>query len=123
MVRGGHDGTRAAKPITPTRVADTRRRKQRIVLLRARLVSLREEAGALERELRALGDKQITRNAGRIDWSALFERLGPTFTAKELAELTGVGPRHVAVVTHIWRKERRIARVGHGKFRKVSGRR
>jgi hypothetical protein len=119
----GRAGARAVKALAGIRAAEERLRRKKIVVLRARLVNLREEAGAIERQLRALGDNEITRNAGRIDWSALFQRLGPTFTAKEIAELTGVGPRHVAVITHKWRKEGRVVRVGHGQFRKTSGRR
>lgn len=116
-------GAKTASALVGIRTAEERLRRKKIVALRARLTSLRDEAAAIERELRALGDKAITRNQGRIDWSALFERLGPTFTAKEIAELTGVGPRHVAVITHKWRKERRAVKLGHGKFRKSSGRR
>ena len=121
MATGGRAGTRAARELASIRTAEERLRRKKIVVLRARLASLRDEAGAIERELRALGDTEITRNAGRIDWSALFERLERTFTAKEVAEVTGVGPRHVAVITHKWRQEGRIKRVGHGEFRKVGG--
>jgi hypothetical protein len=123
MATAGRAGARAAKELAGIRAAEGRLRQKKIGVLRARLASLRDEAGAIERELRSLGDKEITRNAGRIDWSALFDRLGPTFTAREIAELTGVGPRHVAVITHKWRKEHRAVRVGHGKFRKMGARR
>jgi hypothetical protein len=119
----GRASAKAAKELAGIRAAEERLRRKKIVALRARLAGLRNEAGAIERELRALGDKEITRRQGRIDWSALFERLGSTFTAKEIAELTGVSPRHVAVITHKWRTEHRAVRVGHGQFRKTSGQR
>jgi len=119
VASGRRAGAKAAKDLAGIRAAEGRLRRKKIVALRARLAGLREEAGAIERELRSLGDTEITRNQGRIDWSALFERLEPTFTAKEIAELTGVSPRHVAVITHKWRKERRVLRVSHGTFRKV----
>ena len=119
MAGRGRPGAVTAKALAGIRAAEERLRRKKIVALRARLASLREDAGAIERELRALGDKEITRNAGRIDWSALFDRLGPTFSAREIAELTGVSPRHVAVITHMWRRERRIVASERGKFRKV----
>ena len=123
MARVGRADARAAKELASIRAAEERLRRKKIVALRARLASLRDEAGAIERELRALGDKEITRNQGRIDWASLFERLGLTFTAKEIAELTGVLPRHAAVVTHQWRTQGRIKTIGRGTFRKVVGRR
>lgn len=119
----GHGRPGTAKALAGIRAAEERLRRKKIVALRARLASLREDAGAIERELRALGDKEIARNQGRIDWSALFERLGPTFTAKEIAQLTGVSPRHAAVVTHQWRAQARIKTTGRGEFRKVVGHR
>jgi hypothetical protein len=123
MATVGRAAAKAAKELAGIGAAEERLRRKKIVVLRARLTSLREEVGAIERQLRALGDKEITRSQGRIDWSALFERLGPTFTAKEIAELAGVSPRHAGVVTHVWRSRRLIVTTGRGKFRKTSGRR
>ena len=66
------------------------------------------------------GNAEATRSAGRIDWTALFERLGSTFTAREMAELTGARPRHVAAITHRWRQEGWVRPAGRrGSFRKV----
>ena len=120
-----HDATadETARELARIREDEERLRLKKIALLRARLLTLRTQADAVERELRALGDRDATRTAGRIDWSAIFDRLGATFTAREMTEMTGTRPRHVAVITHRWRVEKRIVPTGHGRFRKVSGRR
>ncbi len=90
--------------------------------LRARLATLRQEARAIERDLRKLGDTAGTSAGGRIDWNGVFEQLGTTFTAREMSELTGAAPRHVAVISYVWRNKGRIVGIGHGKFRKVKTR-
>src|SRR2546426_629140 len=97
-----HDATaeQTARELARISEDEKRLRRKKIGLLRARLLRLRTEADAIERELRALGDRDATRTAGRIDWNAIFDRLGSTFTAKEMAEMTGARPRHVAVITH-----------------------
>jgi len=105
------------------RVASERLRQQRIALLRAELDKVRDQAAALETELRVLGDRPVARAAGRIDWLRLLERVGATFSAQELRDLSGASPRHIAVVTHKWRQEGRIVATGRGTFRKVAGRR
>lgn len=113
------DPTRELDHIT---AAETRLRRRRIVILRSQLTKLREAAAAIERELRALGDPEAMRSAGRIAWESIFAALGPTFTAREIAAITGASPRHVAVITHKWRQEDRIKAVGHGVFRKLISR-
>lgn len=97
--------------------------RKEISILRRQLAEARREVERLEHELRSRGNAEARRDAGRIDWNALFERLGTTFTAREMAELTGARPRHVAVITHRWRQEKRIVETGRGRFRKLGERR
>jgi len=113
----------AARELARIKEEEQRLRRRKVAVLRAQLLKLRTQADAIERELRALGDAEATRSAGRIDWNAIFERLGSTFTAREMAELTGARPRHVAAITHRWRQEKRIVGVGRGTFRKLVPRR
>jgi len=111
---------RTTEELARLRVASERLRQQRIALLRAEREKVRDQAAALETELRFLGERPVARAPGRIDWLRLLERVGTTFTAQELRELSGASPRHIAVVTHKWRQEGRIEKAGHGVFRKLS---
>lgn len=122
---GRRDGQAGRAEGTLARITaeEERLRRKKVALLRADLAKAQARVDALQRQLRSLGDREATRSAGRIDWTNTFDRLGPTFSAKGLAELTGAGPRHVAVITHRWREDGRIVSTGHGTFRKVSGRR
>jgi hypothetical protein len=120
VVRDDTTAERTLSELGRIKRAEERLRRKKIALLRAHLVNLRKQADSIERELRALGDTEATRSAGRIDWTALFERLAATFTARELSDLTGAHPRHVAAITHRWRQEKRITTVGRGTFRKLS---
>lgn len=96
-------------------------RRRRIVFLRRELGKVRQAAKRLERELRLLGDHEATGSAG-TDWNEVYERLGSTFTAREMAEMTGARAGLVASIVHRWREQGRIVSVRRGKFRKVAGR-
>ena len=115
------DGARGTtQQLARLRVASERLRQQRIALLRAELDKVRDQAAALETELRLLGDRPVARAAGRIDWLRLLERVGATFSAQELRDLSGASPRHIAVVTHKWRQEGRIVATGRGQYKKIT---
>src|SRR5438876_11013194 len=95
-----------------------RLRQQRIRLLRGELKATLERLHAIRRELRLLGDHESRVTTGGTDWNVVFERLGSTFTAKEMGEMTGARPGLVASIVHRWRAQGRIAAVARGKFRK-----
>src|SRR5262249_36520390 len=120
-VRRGERGTAgAASELLRIGAAEERLRRRKVAILRAQLTEAREEVEALERELRALGDAEATRSAGRIDWNAIFARLGSNFSARQMSELSGARPRHVAAITHRWRKDGWVRATGQrGVFRKV----
>ena len=101
------------------KVREARLRQKRILLLRRELAKTREAVEALERELRLLGDRETGRSAGRIAWSEIYERLGKTFTTKELRDLTGVRPSLAASIAFAWKKLGRIITTQRGRYRKT----
>ena len=102
---------------------EARLRQKRILLLRRELAKTREAVEALERELRLLGDRETGRSAGRIAWSEIYERLGKTFTTKELRERTGATPSLAASIAFAWKKVGRIVTTQRGRYRKTGLRR
>src|SRR5439155_17054227 len=100
-----------------------RLRQQRITLLRRELKATMERLHAIRRELRLLGDHESRVTTGRTDWNVVFERLGSSFTAREMAGMTGASPGLVASIVHRWRGQKRIVSVRRGQFRKVATRR
>ena len=100
-----------------------RLRQRQIVVLREELTKAMERVEALRRELRLLGDHEVASFWGKTNWHQIFERLPPTFTAKDMAAMTGAPPSLVGTITHRWRRQKRIVTVARGKFRKVGSRR
>ena len=100
-----------------------RLRQRRISLLRRELTKTTEQLHAIRRELRLLGDHEVRVISGGTDWNAVYERLGSTFTAKEMGEMTGARAGLVASIVHRWKAQGRIVSVQRGKFRKVAIRR
>src|SRR6266852_3877310 len=100
-----------------------RLRQRQIVVLREELTKAMERVEALRRELRLLGDHEVTSFWGKTNWHQIFERLPATFTAKDMAALTGAPPSLVGTITHRWRRQKRIVTVTRGTFRKVGSRR
>ena len=100
-----------------------RLRQQRIRLLRGELKATMERLHTIRRELRLLGDHESRVTTGGTDWNEVYERLGSTFTAKEMAGMTGASPGLVASIVHRWRAQGRIVSVRRGQFRKVATRR
>jgi|SRR5438094_6378628 len=98
-------------------------RQRRIALVRDELTKAMERVEALRRELRLLGDHEVTSFWGKTNWHQIFERLPSTFTAKDIAAMTGAAPSLVGTITHRWRWQKRIVTVARGKFRKVGSRR
>jgi len=109
--------------LTRLKVAQERLRQRQIVVLREELTKATERVETLRRELRRLGDHEVTTFWGKTNWHQIFERLPPTFTARDLAALTGASPSVVGTITHRWRRQQRIVTVARGKFRKVGSRR
>ena len=105
------------------RAQEKRLRQRRIALLQRELAKMREAVGGLERELRLLGDRVTARSVGRVAWAAVYERLGKTFTTKELRELTGVRPSLAASIAFAWKKLGRIVTTQRGRYRKTGLRR
>ena len=99
-----------------------RLRQQRIKLLRGELKATMERLHAIRRELRLLGDHESRVTTGGTDWNEVYERLGSTFTAKEMAGMTGASPGLVASIVHRWRGQKRIVAVARGDFKKVASR-
>jgi len=97
-----------------------RLRQQRIKLLRGELKATLERLHVLRRELRLLGDHASRVTTGGTDWNEVYERLGLTFTAKEMAEMTGALPGLVASIVHRWKAQGRIAVTSRGEYRKRS---
>lgn len=110
----------ALKEVERLKGQEERLRQRRIALLRRELEKATAHVAALRRELRLLGDPHVARTAERIAWSEVYERLGPTFTAREMAEMTGARPSLVGTITHRWRRQGRITSAARGKFRKVA---
>ncbi len=96
-----------------------RLRQQRIKLLRGELSATLERLHTIRRELRSLGDHESRVTTGGTDWNAVFERLGLTFTAKEMGEMTGASPGLVASIVHRWRARRRVVATSRGQYRKL----
>jgi hypothetical protein len=96
-----------------------RLRQRQIVMLREELTKAMERVEALRRELRLLGDHEVTSFWGKTNWHQIFEHLPPMFTAKDLAAMTGAPPSLVGTITHRWRRQKRIVAVARGKFKKV----
>src|SRR5437879_138317 len=94
-----------------------RLRQQRIKLLRGELKATMERLHAIRRELRLLGDHESRVTTGGTDWNEVYERLGSTFTAKEMAGMTGATPGLVACIVHRWRAPGRIVSGRRRRFR------
>ena len=99
-----------------------RLRQQRIKLLRGELKATMERLHAIRRELRLLGDHESRVTTGGTDWNEIYQRLRPTFTAKEMAGMTGASPGLVASIVHRWRTHGRVVATGRGQYRKTGGR-
>ena len=91
-----------SKELRRIRAQEAKLRREKVRLLREELVSLRERVRAVERELRRLGEHEPVSSAGRIRWTDVFEELGDTFTARQMAELTGAPPSHVGYGYQWW---------------------
>jgi len=96
-----------------------RLRRERIKLLRRELKATMERLHTIRRELRLLGDDQVRVTTGGTDWNEVYARLGSTFTAKAMAEMTGATPGLVASIVHRWRTHGRIVATGRGEYRKA----
>ena len=96
-----------------------RLRQQRIKLLRGDLKATMERLHAIRRELRLLGDHESRVTTGGTDWNEVYERLGSTFTAKEMAGMTGASPGLVASIVHRWRAQGRVVATARGQYRKA----
>ena len=96
-----------------------RLRQQRISLLRRELKKATERLHAIRRELRLLGDHEVRVTSGGTDWNDIYKRLGPTFTAKEMAEITGARAGLVASIVHRWRTQGRIVATSRGQYKKT----
>jgi len=104
-------------------VEEERLRREKIALLRRELVKHRDAARRIEQELRSLGDPEATRNAGWINWSAVYADLPARFSSREVAAIAGVRPAHVASVLHAWKNQGRVAATGkRGQHKKVTRR-
>lgn len=122
---------KGTKPTTPDHEAvfeklgriktqERKLRDEKIALLRVELKKARELVQSLERELRLLGDYEAAQSAGRIAWDDVYDRLGATFAAKDMRDLTGASPNLVASIVFRWKRQGRIARTGRrGIYRKV----
>ena len=99
-----------------------RLRQQRIRLLRGELKATMERLHAIRRELRLLGDHESRVTTGGTDWNEVYERLGSTFTAKEMGAMTGASPGLVASIVHRWRTHGRIVATNRGEYRKTTER-
>src|SRR3989442_13983627 len=86
-----------------------RLRQRQIVMLREELTKAMERVEALRRELRLLGDHEVTSFWGKTNWHQIYARLPPTFTAKDLAPITGAPPSWGGTITHRWRRQNRIS--------------
>jgi hypothetical protein len=97
-------------------------RDAKIALLKRELEKGRRVVRSLERELRVLGDREATRSAGRVAWDEVYDQLGDTFTATEMAALTGASSNLVGSIVHRWKRNGRIvATHRRGVYRKVAG--
>ena len=123
-IRAPHaDGQAArAKELRNIRAQEAKLRREKVRLLREELASLRKRVGAVERELRQLGEHEPVSSAGRIRWTDVFEQLDDTFTARQMAELTGAPPSHIGTVAHQWRTKGWITATERGVYRKTGRR-
>ena len=110
------------KELERLKVQEERLRQRRISLLRRELKKTTERLHAIRRELRLLGDHEVRVTTGGTDWNEVYERLGSTFSAKEMTETTGAQAGLVASIVHRWRAQGRIVSIRRGKFRKAAGR-
>ena len=99
-----------------------RLRRQRISGLRRELKTTMERLHAIRRELRLLGDREVRVTTGGTDWNEVYERLGSTFTARQMGEITGARAGLVASIVHRWRAQGRIVATSRGQYRKTGGR-
>lgn len=83
-------------------------REAKIALLQRELTKARGVVRSLEKELRLLGDREATQSAGRIAWDEVYEQLGTTFTAAEMASLTGASSNLIGTIVHRWKRTGRI---------------
>ncbi len=120
-IRAPHaDGQAArAKELRNIRAQEAKLRREKVRLLREELASLRKRVGAVERELRQLGEYEPVSSAGRIRWTDVFEQLADTFTARQMAELTGAPPSHIGTVAHQWRTKGWSTTTERGVYRKT----
>ena len=116
--RGARTEGRMVTAVDRLNAEDDRDRRQRIARLRRDLKKVREIAKRLERELALLGDHE-----SQTDWNEVFERLGSTFTAREMTAATGARAGLVASIVHRWKTQGRIVSVRRGQFRKLPSRR
>lgn len=130
MLRTGQDeATMARRDAAPEtelarlKAEQERLRQRQIVVLKEELTKAMERVEALRRDLRLLGDHEVASFWGKTNWHQIFERLPPTFTAKDMATMTGAPPSLVGTITHRWRRQKRIVTVARGTFRKVGSRR
>jgi CRP-like cAMP-binding protein len=97
-------------------------RRGKIALLRQELAKHREVVRRIEHELRALGDPEATRIAGKVDWDVLYYQLPVKFSARDVAARAGVAAAHVASATHRWRRLGLIVSTSRGQYRKAARR-
>ena len=98
-------------------------REAKVALLKRELAKARRVVRSLEKELRLLGDREATQSAGRIAWDEVYEQLGSTFTAAEMASLTGASSNLVGTIVHRWKRTGRIVPTERrAVYRKVSRR-
>ena len=116
--RGARTEGRMVTAVDRLNAEDDRDRRQRKARLRRDLKKVREIAKRLERELALLGDHE-----SQTDWNEVFERLGSTFTAREMTAATGARAGLVASIVHRWKTQGRVISVRRGTFRKVGGHR
>src|SRR2546427_1170370 len=90
--RMGRQDAAPAKELGGLRAEQERLRQRQIVVLREELTKAMERVETLRRELRLRGDHEVASFWGKTNWHQVFDRLSPTFTAKELAAMTGAAP-------------------------------
>lgn len=121
---GRRDTGREERTLTEVdrlKASDVRDRRQRIARLRRELRRVREIAKRLEQELRLLSGPASSAGVG-TDWNQVFDRLGATFTAREMARMTDARAGLIASIVYRWRAQGRIVSVRRGTFRKARGR-
>ena len=96
-------------------------REAKIALLKAELAKAREAVRNLERELRVLGDADATRSAGRISWDEVYDQLGGTFTAADMAAATGASSNLVGSIVHRWKQRGKVVATARRGFYRKAG--